>query len=142
MIKSNPEIIALPVKNDNRGSLAFAECGKHVPFIVKRHFYLFNLPIGVERGGHAHQECHQFIVALNGTFLIKIKTINSSIEWRLDSPQKALYVPPMYWVELIPIFEGGILSVLASHNYDELDYFRCWNLYIKHCEFIFGPDFC
>jgi len=129
MIKVAPELITLPVVNDKRGSLAFAEFGNHVPFVVKRHFYLFNLIPGVERGGHAHHVCHQFMVALNGGVSIRIKNLNSSVEWHLNSPLKALYVPPMNWVEIIPLMEGGILSVLASHHFEEVDYIRCWDVY-------------
>ena len=118
------QLIELPVRRDERGALAFGETGKQFPFEVRREFHLYDLKAGVARGGHAHKACHQFLVAMAGEFQVTTDTAGPAHSWKLTSPGHGLHVPPGHWVELTPISSGAVLSVLASHGYDEVDYIR------------------
>lgn len=125
-------LLELPARRDERGALAFVETGKQLPFEVRREFHLFDLRGGVARGGHAHKACHQFLVAMAGSFHVSTDDGNSRREWVLSSPGQGLHVPPGHWVELIPESNGAVLSVLASHGYDEADYIRDRDQFIRH----------
>lgn len=122
-------IIPLPLRRDDRGALAFMEATKEVPFEVRRIFHLFELKEGVSRGGHAHKVCHQFLVAMTGQFQITTDDGASQQTWRLEEPDQGLHIPPGYWVELTPSSPCAVLSVLASHYYDETDYIRSRELF-------------
>jgi len=125
-------LITMPVRRDERGALAFVECGKQLPFEVRREFHLFDLRAGVARGGHAHKACHQFLVAMAGEFSVTTDDGSEVRSWTLSAPAHGLHVPPGHWVELIPQTEGAVLSVLASHGYDEADYLRSREAFIRH----------
>ncbi len=114
----------LPFRRDERGALAFVEAGGPLPFDVRREFHLFDLRAGVARGGHAHKACHQFLIAMTGTFRIFTDDGKARREWVLSSPTQGLHVPPGHWVELVPADDSSVLSVLASLGYDEADYIR------------------
>lgn len=118
------KLIQLPERKDDRGALTFAQLGTQLPFVVNRIFCLYNLHAGVSRGGHAHRECHQFLIAAAGTFSIITDRNDLQSKWLLNVPNQGLYVPPGYWVELTPGAEGAVLVVLASQIYDEADYIR------------------
>jgi dTDP-4-dehydrorhamnose 3,5-epimerase-like enzyme len=122
----------LPSRRDERGALAFAETGKQVPFEVRREFHLFDLRTGIARGGHAHKACHQFLIAMAGSFRVTTDNGTTKVEWELKSPDQGLYVPPGHWVELVPKSPSAVLSVLASHGYDEADYLRDHAQFIRH----------
>jgi mannose-6-phosphate isomerase-like protein (cupin superfamily) len=126
------QLIELPVRRDERGALAFGETGKQFPFEVRREFHLFDLKVGVARGGHAHKACHQFLVAMAGEFQVTTDAAGSVHSWKLTSPGQGLHVPPGHWVELTPTTFGAVLSVLASHGYDEADYIRDRDQFIRH----------
>lgn len=117
-------IVALPERKDARGCLAFAQVGDQLPFTARRIFQLYNLHVGIARGGHAHRQCHQFIMAMAGSFQISTSDLHGLVEWQLASPACGLYVPPMQWVDLTPTAPGSVLVVLASLEYDENDYIR------------------
>lgn len=118
------KLVQLPVRRDPRGALAFAEAGKQLSFEVRREFHLFDLKVGVARGGHAHKTCHQFLVVMAGSFLVVTDDGKVAIEWTLTSPEQGLHVPPGHWVELVSLADVAVISVLASHTYDEADYLR------------------
>ncbi len=122
----------LPSRRDERGALAFAETGKQVPFEVRREFHLFDLRTGIARGGHAHKACHQFLIAMAGSFRVTTDNGTTKVEWELKSPDQGLHVPPGHWVELVPKSPSAVLSVLASHGYDEADYLRDHAQFIRH----------
>jgi dTDP-4-dehydrorhamnose 3,5-epimerase-like enzyme len=126
------QLIELPVRRDERGALASGETGKQFPFEVRREFHLFDLKTGVARGGHAHKTCHQFLVAMAGEFQVTTDTAGPAHSWILSSPGHGLHVPPGHWVELTPTSSGAVLSVLASHGYDESDYLRDRDQFIRH----------
>jgi dTDP-4-dehydrorhamnose 3,5-epimerase-like enzyme len=124
-------LLDLPAQRDERGALAFAETGKQLPFEVLREFHLFDLRAGVARGGHAHKACHQFLIAMAGSFQVSTDDGKAKREWVLSSPAKGLHVPPGHWVELVPSSGSAVLSVLASHAYDESDYLRDRDQFIR-----------
>ena len=131
-MKAACALIELPVRRDDRGALAFAETGRQLPFVVSREFHLFELQAGVARGGHAHKACHQFLIAMAGQFTVTTDDGSSVRTWNLQNPTQGLHVPPGQWVELTPTAHGAVLSVLASHGYDESDYIRDREQFIRH----------
>ena len=129
----NPcSLITLPARRDERGSLAFSETGKQLPFEVRREFHLFDLKMGIARGGHSHKICHQFMTAMAGEFKIITDSGSKVFTWTLSSPGEGLFVPPGHCVELTPLSKGSVLSVLASHAYDEADYIRDREQFIRY----------
>jgi dTDP-4-dehydrorhamnose 3,5-epimerase-like enzyme len=126
------QLIELPVRRDGRGALAFAESGKQLPFEVCREFHLYDLRVGVARGGHAHKACHQFLIAMAGEFSVTTDDGSGVRAWSLSTPAQGLHVPPGHWVELTPRGDGAVLSVLASHGYDEADYLRSREAFTRH----------
>jgi dTDP-4-dehydrorhamnose 3,5-epimerase-like enzyme len=128
------QLIELPVRRDDRGALAFAESGKQLPFEVRREFHLFELRYGVARGGHAHKACHQFLVAMAGEFSVTTDDGSKQSRWDLTSPSHGLHVPPGHWVELTPLCDGAVLSVLSSHGYYEADYIRDRDQFIRNVQ--------
>ena len=118
------ELIDLPLRSDARGRLGFAQQGEHIPFAVKRVFYVYDIPPGVSRAGHAHRSQHQYLIMLAGSCEVAVDdgTTRDSVE--LGSPQLALYAPPLTWLDLSGFSAGSVCLVLASDLYDELDYLR------------------
>ena len=117
-------IIKLPNIKDGRGELSFVENKSHIPFEIKRVFYLYNIPDGAERGGHAHKKCQQLIIPISGSFYVTLKNGIDGCRYRLDNPSEALYVAPYIWNELSYFAPKSVCLVLASELYDELDYIR------------------
>lgn len=117
-------ILEFPVVHDVRGDLAFIENGRHIPFDVKRVYYLYHVPVGESRAGHAHKSLEQVLIAVSGSFLVILDTGTSRVEYRLSSARVGLYVPPGVWREITDFSEGAVCLVLASDFYDESDYYR------------------
>ena len=117
-------LIKLPVVSDPRGDLTFIEGEKHVPFQIRRVYYLYNVPVDAERGGHAHHALEQIIFALSGSFRIKIDDGLVQSEYWLRNPRRGLYVNRMIWREMDSFSQGAVCMVLASLPYDENDYIR------------------
>lgn len=116
---------------DNRGELSWIEGGDiKVPFDIKRIFYIQGVPENVFRGGHAHKKAHQFITPVNGFLQIKINDGKSSGELTLYKSH-GLYVPPMIWCDLYGFFPNLICLVLSSEHFDENDYIRDYDNFIK-----------
>lgn len=120
----NCKIIDLPKISDPRGNLTFVEGGVHVPFDVKRVYYLYDVPGGSERGSHAHKGLHQFIVAMSGSFDVVLNDGKESKRFHLNRSYNGLYVCPMMWRDLENFSSGSVCMVLASERYDEHDYIR------------------
>ncbi len=118
------QILELPKKHEPRGNLTFIEAGVHVPFDIQRVYYLYDVPGGSERGGHAHKQLHQFIVAMSGSFDIVLDDGQNKKRVHLNRSYNGLYVCPMIWRELDNFSSGSVCMVLASTKYDEADYFR------------------
>ena len=123
-ILGNIRFIELSQIKDSRGDLTFIEGGKHLPFNIARVYYLYNVPVDAERGGHAHKELEQVVFALSGSFRMKIDDGKTKSEYWLRDPRKGLYIKNMIWREMDSFSQGAVCMVLASHWYDEVDYFR------------------
>lgn len=124
-------IIQLPKIEDRRGSLTFIQGNDHIPFEIKRVYYLYDVPGGAERGGHAHKDLHQLIVAMSGSFDILIDDGFSKQRHHLNRSYFGLYLPPMVWREIDNFSSGSVCMVLASNLYDESDYYRDYNEFFR-----------
>ncbi len=116
--------IALPQIRDPRGDLTFVEGGIHVPFEIRRVYYLYNVPVDAKRGGHAHKRLQQIVFALSGSFRMKIDDGREQSEHWLRDPRKGLYISQLIWREMDSFSQGAVCMVLASERYDEADYYR------------------
>ena len=117
-------ILELPRITDPRGNLTFIEGQRHVPFDIARVITLYDVPGGETRGGHAHRELQQVIVAVAGSFDVVVDDGTHAARFSLNRSYYGLYVPPMIWREMEDFSTGSVSLVLASHPYDEDDYLR------------------
>ena len=117
-------IVSLPKISDPRGNLTFVEGGEHIPFDIQRVYYLYDVPGGADRGGHAHKGLHQLIIAMSGSFDVVLDDGRHKKRYHLNRSYSGLYVCPMVWRELDNFSSGSVCMVLASNRYDESDYFR------------------
>lgn len=124
-------MVDLPKINDPRGNLTFIEGGRHVPFEIRRVYYLYDVPGGAERGGHAHKDLHQLIVAMSGSFDVVLDDGYEKKRIHLNRSYNGLYVCPMIWRELDNFSSGSVCMVLASNHYDESDYYRDYQEFLK-----------
>jgi oxalate decarboxylase/phosphoglucose isomerase-like protein (cupin superfamily) len=124
-------LINLPKVADPRGNLTFIEGGRHVPFEIKRVYYLYDVPGGAERGGHAHKNLHQLIIAMSGSFDVILDDGLGKHRFHLNRSYYGLYVCPMMWREIDNFSSGSICMVLASNLYDEADYYRDYEEFRK-----------
>lgn len=123
-------IMELPRINDPRGNLTFIEAGQHIPFAIERVYYLYDVPGGAERGGHAHRELSQLIIAMSGSFDVVLDDGGTKRRFHLNRSYLGLYVTPMIWRELDNFSSGSVCMVLASNRYDEADYYREYREYL------------
>jgi WxcM-like, C-terminal len=126
----NCKIIDLPKITDPRGNLTFIEGGEHLPFAIERVYYLYDVPGGAERGGHAHKKLHQLIIAISGSFDVVLDDGRERQRFHLNRSYYGLYVCPMIWRELDNFSSGSVSLVLASNRYDESDYYRDYQAYL------------
>ena len=117
-------LIDLPKILDARGNLTFIESGRHLPFEFKRVYYLYDVPGGSERGGHAHKSLHQFLIAMSGSFDVVLDAGRGRQRFHLNRSYYGLYIPPMVWRELDNFSSGSVAVALASEFYDEDEYIR------------------
>lgn len=117
-------LIVLPKIADPRGNLTFIESHRHIPFEIKRVYYLYDVPGGAERGGHAHKQLQEFIIAMSGSFDVVLEDGHGKHRFHLNRSYYGLYVPFMLWRELDNFSSGSVCMVLASQEYDESDYYR------------------
>jgi hypothetical protein len=120
-------VIDLPKIVDHRGNLTFIESGRHLPFSIERVYYLYDVPGGAERGGHAHKELQQLIIAIAGSFDVTLDDGKDKRKYHLNRSHFGLYVSPMIWRELGNFSTGCVCMVLASSFYSEADYFRSYS---------------
>lgn len=124
------EILELPRINDPRGNLTFVEANRHIPFDIRRVYYLYDVPGGAERGGHAHKTLHQLIIAMSGSFDIHLDDGHAKKTIHMNRSYNGLYVCPMIWREIDNFSSGAVCMVLASDYYDEQDYYRDYDTFI------------
>jgi dTDP-4-dehydrorhamnose 3,5-epimerase-like enzyme len=117
-------LIDLPVVHDRRGNLTFIEGQRHVPFEIERVYYLYDVPGGESRAGHAHRTLEQLFIAASGSFDIRLYDGSVIEVVTLNRSYVGLYVPPFRWREIENFSSGAVCLVLASKRYDEADYFR------------------
>jgi dTDP-4-dehydrorhamnose 3,5-epimerase-like enzyme len=119
----NYQIIDIPKITDPRGNLAVIE-GNTIPFTVKRVYYLFDVPSDSHRGGHAHKNCQSLLIALSGSFTVKLYDGKEHQEILLNKPDKGLLIPTMLWRELEDFSSGAVCLSIASDEFNEEDYIR------------------
>jgi dTDP-4-dehydrorhamnose 3,5-epimerase-like enzyme len=125
------KLIDLPKINERRGNLTFIEGTRHVPFEIKRVYYLYDVPGGAERGGHAHKGLQQLIIAMSGSFDVVLDDGRKKKRIHLNRSYYGLYVCPMIWREMDNCSSGAVCLVLASNLYDEADYYRDYQDFLK-----------
>lgn len=130
MSLENCKIIELPKINDPRGNLTFVESGRHVPFEIKRVFYLYDVPGGESRAGHALKSCHQFIIASSGSFDVIVDDGFEKRTFPLNRSYYGLYVPPLLWREIENFSSNSICTVLASEFYSAADYYYSYEQFL------------
>jgi hypothetical protein len=117
-------LIDLPKITDMRGNLTFVEGSRHVPFKIKRVYYLYDVPGGAMRAGHAHRTLQQLLIAVAGSFDITLDDGSVQQKFHLNRSYYGLYLPPMIWRDIDNFSSGSVCLVLASAFFDEADYFR------------------
>lgn len=127
---NDARLIQLPKIADARGNLSFIEGRHHVPFPIKRVFYLYDVPGGADRGGHALKQCHQFLIAMSGSFDVITDTGGAKQRTSLNRSYYGLYLPPMVWREMDNFSSGSVCLALASEIYSEQDYYRDYAGYL------------
>jgi hypothetical protein len=128
-------ILHLKQLGDRNGHITAINNNVEVPFAVKRIFYLYDIPGGESRGAHAHKECHQFLVAVSGSFEVLVDDGVTKRQVLLNRPDIGLHIPPGIWASEINFSSGSICLVLASHEYDESDYIRIYDDYLNYITF-------
>jgi dTDP-4-dehydrorhamnose 3,5-epimerase-like enzyme len=118
------QLFDLPRIHDPRGNLTFVEAHRQIPFEIRRVYYLYDVPEGAERGGHAHRSLHQLIIATSGSFDVHLDDGSARQTLRLNRGHMGLYIQPMVWREIDHFSPDAVCMVLASDYYDEGDYYR------------------
>lgn len=118
------KIIELPRISDPRGNLTFVENSRHIPFDIKRVYYLYDVPGGASRAAHGHKALHQLMIAMSGSFDVTLDDGHGKKIFHLNRSYYGLYISPMIWRDLDNFSSGSVCMVLASEIYDEADYFR------------------
>jgi mannose-6-phosphate isomerase-like protein (cupin superfamily) len=128
---SDCKLLELPKIESRLGNLTSIQNSIEVPFDIERIFYLYDIPGGKDRGAHAHIECHQFLIAGSGSFTVLVDDGKSKKKIILNSPNIGLYIPPGIWASETNFSSGSVCLVLTSDKYDEKDYIRDYNDYLK-----------
>lgn len=118
--------------SDRKGNISVVENGRDVPFNVKRTYYLYDVPGGESRGGHAHKELRQLIIAASGSFTVTLDDGHVKRTFTLNRPYQGLYVVPGIWRTLDDFSSGAVCLVLASEKYDASDYIRDYNEFLEY----------
>ncbi len=126
------KIIDLVKIIDPRGNLTVAEGCKDVPFDVKRVYWVYDVPAGENRGGHAHKQCQEFIIALSGSFHVTLDNGREQVTVLLNHPYQGLFVDTSTWRTLDDFSSGAVCLVLASETFDEADYIREYDAFLEY----------
>jgi dTDP-4-dehydrorhamnose 3,5-epimerase-like enzyme len=124
-------LIELPKIHDPRGNLTFIEGGRHIPFEIQRVYYLYDVPGGESRAGHAHKTLQQLMIAMSGSFDVTLDDGSNRRKYHLNRSYIGLYVPNMLWREIDNFSSGAVCMVLASKFFDESDYHRDYERFVK-----------
>jgi oxalate decarboxylase/phosphoglucose isomerase-like protein (cupin superfamily) len=128
---SSVKLIKLPKVGEIRGNISFLEGENNVPFKIKRTYWLYDIPGGCSRGGHAFKEQHEFIIAISGSFDVIVDDGKEKIKFQLNRSYYGLYIPPTLWREMINFSTNSFALVTSSTLYSELDYIRDYNDFLK-----------
>jgi dTDP-4-dehydrorhamnose 3,5-epimerase-like enzyme len=123
-------LIELPHQADERGVLAAVEGLKDVPFEIRRVFYMYGTPRGTERGGHAHKDTQQLVIAVAGQFSMELSDGAATRHFTLDRPTHGLYMPPMVFARLYDFSPGAVCLVAADTHYDKSKSLRTWQAFV------------
>ena len=124
-------ILDLPKIKNSSGNISIFENALSESFDVKRIYYLYDIPSGEARGGHAHYELEQYLIAVSGSFDVILDDGKNKKLFKLNNPNQALHIVPGLWRSINNFSGSSILLVLASHKYNESDYIRDYDLYLK-----------
>jgi dTDP-4-dehydrorhamnose 3,5-epimerase-like enzyme len=127
-----PKILNLPKIEDNRGNLSFIEEEKHVPFKIKRAYWIYDVPGGQIRGGHAFKEQEEFIIALSGSFDVVVDDGVSKQTFSLNRSYFGLFIPAGLWRQMQNFSTNSLAMVLSSTNYNEADYMYDYANFVKY----------
>ena len=127
----NTGIMRFKLHSDEYGKLTPIEAGADIPFEIKLVYYIYEVAHGVTRGFHSHKKLHQVLIALGGTVKIRLKTPAQEQTIELSDPAEGLYIGPHVWREMYDFSLGSTLLVLASEQYDESDYVRGFEEYVR-----------
>jgi len=128
-VLSSVKVIDLPSNVDSRGVLTSIESGIDIPFSIKRIFYMHH--ISADRGGHAHRDTDQVVIAIAGHFTLDVADGTTSISYLLDSPARGVYIPHMVFIKMYNFSPGAVCCVLANTHYDINKSIRSWEEYKK-----------
>lgn len=132
MNNSDPcSIIELSKIADPRGNLTFIENNRHVPFEIRRVYYLYDVPGGASRAGHAHKTLQQFLIAMSGSFDVMVDDGRERKTFHLNRSYYGLYIPPLIWREIDNFSSGSVCLALASEFFDESDYYRDYDEFLE-----------
>lgn len=129
-LSGSAQIIHLPQIKDPRGNLTAIENEKEIPFTISRVYFLYDVPSGAERGGHAHKNLKQLLIATSGSFDVTISNGDETHVITLNRPNQGLLLESMVWREMNNFSSGSVCLVLASEPYSEDDYFRVYDEFI------------
>jgi len=121
--------IELPSNMDSRGILTSIESGIDIPFTIQRVFYMHH--IVADRGGHAHRDTDQVVIAIVGRFIMELTDGTSHLRFELDDPMRGIYIPRMIFIRMHDFSPGAVCCVLASTHYDITKSIRSWEEYLK-----------
>jgi dTDP-4-dehydrorhamnose 3,5-epimerase-like enzyme len=124
-------IIELPKIGEPRGSLTFIEGGRHIPFEIKRVYFLYDVPGGATRAGHGHKTLQQLMIAMSGSFDVELDDGSVKKKYHLNRSYYGLYIPSMIWREIDNFSSGSVCMVLASDFFEESDYFRAYDEFLR-----------
>lgn len=127
---SDCRLLDFPKIHDPRGNLTFIEGNRHVPFEIKRVYYLYDVPGGESRAGHAHKTLEQVLVAMSGSFDVVVDDGTDRLRFHLNRSYFGLYIPPRIWREIDNFSSGAVCMALASAPYDEADYWRSYDAFV------------
>jgi dTDP-4-dehydrorhamnose 3,5-epimerase-like enzyme len=125
------KMVELPKIADPRGNLTFIEGGNHLPFEIKRVYYLYDVPGGATRAGHAHKTLEQLLIAMSGSFDVELDDGRAKKKYHLNRSYYGLYIPPMIWRAIDNFSSGSVCLVLASEFFDESDYYRTYHDFLE-----------
>lgn len=124
-------LINLPKITDPRGALTFVESNNHIPFAISRVYYIYELTEDAHRAGHAHKQLHQLLIPVTGSFDVIIDDGIQRTTHHMNQANIGIYIPPMLWREIIRPSNGAVCLALASDPYEESDYYRDYQEFLR-----------